>query len=107
MPGEQVRQLLLERRRLTNRIIGLSIAQLDAVPAGADESRRGLILRAIGSMADLGARAEGRPVRPVPDAGDRTLADRLAVMIDDVALAGAGPDLDEGIEILVGLRRAL
>lgn len=107
MAGEQVEQLLLERRRLTGRIIGLTFAQLDAVPPGGGASRRRLIVAAIGRMADLGARVEGRERIPVPDAGDRALADQLAVMIDDVAAAGTAPDMRDGVDILVGLRRAL
>lgn len=106
MSGDVSENLAIERRRLTDRIIGLSIAQLDAVPIGGERPRRELITRAIGEMADLGARIENRPARTVPDAGDRALADQLAVMTDDVA-AGSENDLSEGVDILIGLRRAL
>lgn len=106
MTDDQTEQVLVERRRLTDRIIGLSVAQLDAA-AESGRSRRALITGAIGEIADLGARSEGREPLPVPNAGDRALADQLAVMIDDVVAAGRERELDDALGVLVGLRRAL
>jgi hypothetical protein len=62
---------------------------------------------ALQRLADLAARAEGRPTRPVPDLGLHALADQLLVLARDVAATGQADALAEADAVLAGLRAAL
>src|SRR5699024_2576862 len=100
MTDSAAEEILRERRRLTDRIIGLTYAQLDGATRAdgvtpARRTRRDEISATIQQLADLGARSESRDARVVPDAGDRVLADQLAVMIDDVLVSGSIDELAE------------
>lgn len=63
--------LLEEVRRLRLRVTSLTTVQLD-------EGRRALIREALIRLSDL--RADGRPV---PELGDRVLADQVVVLLTD------------------------
>ncbi|WGW10736.1 hypothetical protein LWF01_11425 [Saxibacter everestensis] len=104
MPGnEVVEEILLEQRRLRNRMISFSVAQLDQ----GEPSRRTLIRSTISQIADLAAAAERQPEREIPTLEDRALVDQLTVVIQD-SVAHAGEDeLKLLLTRLVDLRRAL
>lgn len=53
----------------------------------AQGTRGDLVFGLVQTLADLGAAAEGRPVRPVPRLADTILADQLRVMADDLLAA--------------------
>lgn len=58
-------------------------------------------------LADAGARAEGRPLRPVPDLGLHALADQVLVLARDAAASGEPAVLDEAAAVLADLRTRL
>lgn len=62
---------------------------------------------ALQRVADLGADAEGRPRRPVPRLADTTLADQLAVLVDDVLRSGDPAAVAAVAAELSALRAAL
>ena len=62
---------------------------------------------ALQRLADLAARAEGEPSRPVPDIGLHALADQLLVLARDAAAAGDAEILDEAARAVDQLRLAL
>jgi len=72
----------------------------DAAPAAA-------VRAALQRLADLAARAEGEPSRPVPDIGLHALADQLIVLARDATAAGDGEILDEAARAVDQLRLAL
>jgi hypothetical protein len=51
-------------------------------------TRAEVVHAAVQRLADLGADLEGRPRRPVPRLADPTLADQLAVVVDDLLRLG-------------------
>ena len=72
----------------------------DAAPAAA-------VRDALQRLADLAARAEGEPSRPVPDIGLHALADQLLVLARDATAAGDDEVLDEAARAVDQLRLAL
>jgi hypothetical protein len=62
---------------------------------------------ALQRLADLAARAEGEPSRPVPDIGLHALADQLLVLARDATAAGDGETLDEAARTVEELRYRL
>ena len=72
----------------------------DAPPAAA-------VRNALQRLADLAARAEGEPSRPVPDIGLHALADQLLVLSRDATSAGDGETLDEAARTVDELRSRL
>jgi hypothetical protein len=58
-------------------------------------------------LADLAARAEGEPCRPVPDIGLHALADQLLVLARDATAAGDPATLDEAARTVDELRSSL
>ena len=72
----------------------------DAAPAAA-------VRDALQRLADLAARAEGEPSRPVPDIGLHALADQLLVLARDATAAGDGATLDEAGRTMDELRARL
>ena len=72
----------------------------DAAPAAA-------VRDALQRLADLAARAEGEPCRPVPDVGLHALADQLIVLARDATAAGDGETLDEAARTVDELRTRL
>ena len=58
-------------------------------------------------LADVAARAEGEPSRPVPELGLHALADQLLVLARDVAATGEPEALAEADSVLAALRAAL
>ncbi len=72
----------------------------DAAPAAA-------VRAALQRLADLAARAEGEPSRPVPDIGLHALADQLLVLARDATAAADGEILDEAARAVDQLRLAL
>jgi hypothetical protein len=63
-----------------------------------------LVRRALQSLADLAADAEGAARRPVPELALRALADQVVVLAHDAACAGAASG---ACDVLVELRRSL
>jgi hypothetical protein len=51
---------------------------------GSGLSRGDIAAATVQRLADLGADAESRPRQPVPRLADVTLADQLAVMVEDI-----------------------
>ena len=72
----------------------------DAAPAAA-------VRDVLQRLADLAARAEGEPTRPVPDIGLHALADQLLVLARDATAAGDGATLDEAARTVDELRSRL
>ena len=72
----------------------------DAAPAGA-------VRAALQRLADVAARAEGQPARPVPDVGLHALADQLLVLARDATATGDTAALDEAARTVDQLRTAL
>ena len=72
----------------------------DAAPAAA-------VRDALQRLADLAARAEGEPSRPVPDIGLHALADQLLVLARDATAVGDGATLDEAARTVAELRSRL
>ena len=72
----------------------------DATPAAT-------VRDALQRLADLAARAEGEPSRPVPDIGLHALADQLLVLARDATAAGDGETLDEAARTVDELRSRL
>ncbi|WP_029089604.1 hypothetical protein [Brevibacterium album] len=93
----QAADLHEEIRRLRIRVTGLTAAALDA---GA----RTAVRAALRELAELSAEA-----RPVPDLGDRVLADQLVVLLSDCLPEYGAPEpaTAEALRIAVRLRRAL
>jgi hypothetical protein len=58
-------------------------------------------------LADAAARAENRPLRPVPDLGLHALADQLLVLARDAAATGEPAALGEADEVIASLRAVL
>jgi hypothetical protein len=78
-----------------------------AAPVGTG-SKGDVLYALVQRLADLGARAEGRPPREVPRLGDLILPDQLRVVADDLNDApGAADVLDRAIEDLEEAGRAL
>jgi hypothetical protein len=72
----------------------------DAAPAAA-------VRAALQRLADIGARAEGGPARPVPDVGPHALADQLLVLARDATATGDPAALGEAARTVDELRHAL
>ncbi len=72
----------------------------DAAPVAA-------VRHALQQLADLGARHEGLPSRPVPDIGLHALADQLLVLTRDAVAAGDGAAVRDAARALEDLRAAL
>jgi hypothetical protein len=72
----------------------------DAPPAAA-------VRVALQRLADLAARAEGQPVRFVPDIGLHALADQLLVLARDATAGGDPATLDEAARTVDELRGRL
>jgi hypothetical protein len=72
----------------------------DAAPAAA-------VRAGLQRLADVTARAEGRPIRPVPDLGLHALADQLLVLARDVAATGEPGALAEADAVLANVRTAV
>jgi len=70
-------------------------------------SRADAAAEAVQRIADLGANAEGRPLRVVPRLADPVLADQLAVVVDDVLRTGDARARQSAAEELTALRVAL
>jgi hypothetical protein len=62
---------------------------------------------ALQRLADVAARAEGQPVRAVPDVGLHALADQLVVLARDATATGDQGALDEAARAVDELRKAL
>jgi hypothetical protein len=77
-------------------------------PARWRPSRSDVVYGLVQRLADLGADAEGRPRRTVPEVGDLVLRDQLRVVADDL-LAAAPPDevLRQATDEVNAVRRAL
>jgi len=73
----------------------------------ADAATAAAVREALQRLADLAARAEGQPVRPVPDVGLHALADQLLVLARDATAGGDGETLDEAARIVDELRARL
>ena len=73
----------------------------------ADAASAAAVRDALQRLADLAARAEGEPRRPVPDIGLHALADQLLVLARDATTAGDGATLDEAAGIFDELRTLL
>jgi hypothetical protein len=97
--AELVRQLLPRLRRWTG--------DSWAVPAAGGGSRGDATAAAVQRLADVGADAEGQPRRPVPRLADITLADQLAVMVEDIRRTGDPAALRTAAAELATLRAAL
>jgi hypothetical protein len=63
-----------------------------SAPSGAG-SRAEMVHVLVQRLADLGAEAEGRPLRPVPRAHHLVLPDQLRVLADDILAANPSADL--------------
>jgi hypothetical protein len=72
----------------------------DAVPAAA-------VRAGLQQLAEVAARAEAEPARPVPDLGLHAFADQLLVLARDAAAAGTPEALAEADAVLATLRAAL
>ncbi len=73
----------------------------------ADAQPVAAVREALQQLADLGARAEGEPRRPVPDIGLHALADQLLVLTRDVAAKGDAATVSAAARALDELRAAL
>ena len=60
---------------------------------------------ALAELAALAARAEGRPIPPVPDLGPHVLADQVVVLAADARRAGV--PTGEVDRVIIGLRAGL
>jgi hypothetical protein len=58
-------------------------------------------------LADVASRAEGQPLRPVPDLGLHALADQVLVLAREAAATGEPGALAEADAVLANLRAAL
>ena len=72
-----------------------------------DAASAAAVRDALQRLADLAARAEGEPSRPVPDIGLHALADQLLVLARDAIAAGDGATLEEAARTVDELRTRL
>jgi hypothetical protein len=98
--------LEVEARRVADRLRVLGPRWVErgevAGPAAAQDVRR-----VLQRLADLGAQAEGRPVRAVPELGLHALADQLLVLVADVEHQATSAACALAADWLTGLRTSL
>lgn len=75
--------------------------------AGQRPEALDLVRDTLQTLADLGADAERRPRRPVPELAPHGLADQFLVLGHDLLAAGDPGSGAVGLAALVALRRAL
>jgi hypothetical protein len=73
----------------------------------ADAASAAAVREALQRLADLAARAEGQPSRPVPDIGLHALADQLLVLARDATGVVDGAALDDAARTVDELRVSL
>jgi hypothetical protein len=75
---------------------------------GTADTRSQLVQGLVQRLADLGAEAENRPVRPVPHLHDLVLRDQLRVLAGDILAAAPGAELlDRAAAAVNEVRRSL
>lgn len=90
-----VRELVRQAERVADRlaVVGPRMAARLAAREAPEATVLLTDVRAVlQQLADLGADAEGRPRRPVPELGAHALADQVLVLAHDVAVFGDETD---------------